>query len=250
MAEAAIDEAVRNVVCVGADVHRLALLDNFCWPGTDYAEAMGSLVGACEACRDIALAYGTPFISGKDSLHNQFTDKATGRVIKIPPTLLISALGIVEDIQRCCTSDLKTHGEVLWLVRASGSSPAARIDLHRRVAGLIQEGRISAAHDVSDGGWLVAAAEMCIGGGRGLELNAVAAEAAGDPFAEPMATYLLCGDVDLKAGGLRAIALGRVTGEAVLRLDGATAIPVAELARAWRAETGDAAGIGPVHAPN
>ena len=103
MAIAAIDEAIRNAVCVGADLDKLAVLDNFCWPGTDDERALGSLVRTCEACRDAALAFGVPFISGKDSLHNQFTDKATGTVIKIPPTLLISAIGVIDNVGRCVT---------------------------------------------------------------------------------------------------------------------------------------------------
>src|SRR5205823_720676 len=72
MAAAAVDEAVRNVVAVGADPGRVALLDNFCWGNTDRPEVLGSLVRAAEACRDAALAYGTPFISGKDSLNNEY----------------------------------------------------------------------------------------------------------------------------------------------------------------------------------
>src|SRR5437879_8572044 len=72
MAAAVIDEAVRNVVAVGADPARIALLDNFCWGNTDRPEVLGSLVRAAEACRDVALAYRMPFISGKDSLNNEF----------------------------------------------------------------------------------------------------------------------------------------------------------------------------------
>ena len=234
MAVAAIDEAVRNAVCVGADLARLALLDNFCWPGTDDAAAMGQLVLACEACRDVALAWGTPFISGKDSLHNQFTDKATGRVIKIPPTLLISAIGIIEDVTRCCTSDLKRPAEILWLARCENSLDARR-ELHQQVSSAIRSGQVSAAHDVSDGGWLVAAAEMCIGGELGLDLTSCQWEEAGDPFAEPLATYLLCGG-DPKTLGVGVVPLGTVTREAVLRLDESTAIAVSDLTKAWRGE--------------
>src|SRR5205814_8883772 len=72
MAAAATDEAVRNVVAVGADPTRIALLDNFCWGNTDRPEVLGSLVRAAEACRDVALAYAMPFISGKDSLNNEY----------------------------------------------------------------------------------------------------------------------------------------------------------------------------------
>src|SRR5260370_5411272 len=117
MAAAAIDEAVRNVVAVGADPSRIALLDNFCWGNTDRPEVLGSLVRAAEACRDVALAYQMPFISGKDSLKNEYTSH--GRHIVIPPTLLISALGRVPDVRRCVTMDLKEPGNHLFLVGAT-----------------------------------------------------------------------------------------------------------------------------------
>ncbi len=86
MAASAIDEAVRNVVAVGADPARIALLDNFCWGNTDRPAGLGSLVRAAEACRDVALAYGMPFISGKDSLKNEF--HSGDHHLVIPPTLL------------------------------------------------------------------------------------------------------------------------------------------------------------------
>src|SRR5262249_5721110 len=114
MAACAIDEAVRNVVAVGAQPTRVALLDNFCWGNTDRPEVLGSLVRAAEACRDTALAYRMPFISGKDSLNNEF--HAGGRDIVIPPTLLISALGAVPDVRRCVTMDLKEPGNALFLI--------------------------------------------------------------------------------------------------------------------------------------
>src|SRR5438552_8966754 len=114
MAAAAIDEAVRNVVAVGADPSRIALLDNFCWGNTERPEVLGSLVRAAEACRDVALAYGMPFISGKDSLNNEY--HSGDRQIVIPPTLLISALGRVPDVRRCVTMDLKEPGNLLFLV--------------------------------------------------------------------------------------------------------------------------------------
>ena len=93
---------------------RIAILDNFCWGNTDRPEMLGSLVRAAQACRDVALAYGTPFISGKDSLNNEFSydDRtASGRRSSIPPTLLISALGQVADVRRCVTMDLKEAGQ-------------------------------------------------------------------------------------------------------------------------------------------
>ena len=240
MALAAIDEAVRNAVCVGARLDKLALLDNFCWPGTDSAEAMGTLVRACEACRDAALAWGTPFVSGKDSLHNQFTDRATGRTIRIPPTLLISAIGVVDDVRRCVTSDLKRPGDALWLVSPAAESPtlAERFAVHAAVADLIASGEVTAAHDVSDGGWLVAVAEMCIGGNLGVELH----DADGH-FDEPLTTYLLAGAGLTFPAGVRAANVGEVLSHPVLIapdeplcIPRDDPLPVADLRRAWRRE--------------
>jgi phosphoribosylformylglycinamidine synthase len=127
MAVAAVDEAVRNNLCVGGDLDRLAILDNFCWGGVSEPEELGALVRAAQACHDAAMAYGIPFISGKDSLNNVFELRPEDarrmdwpERMSIPDTLLISALSVVEDVTRCRTSDLKRPGNVLLLVRPTG----------------------------------------------------------------------------------------------------------------------------------
>jgi phosphoribosylformylglycinamidine (FGAM) synthase-like enzyme len=112
MTLAAIDECVRNLVCAGADPDRIAILDNFCWPSCKKPENLASLVRAAEACYDGAKAYRTPFVSGKDSLNNQFTTE-DGRTIEIPPTLLITGIGIVPDITRTITMDAKKPGSTI-----------------------------------------------------------------------------------------------------------------------------------------
>ena len=191
---AALDEAVRNAVCVGADPRHLAILDNFCWPRCDDPAQLGSLVRAAEACYDGAMAYQTPFVSGKDSLSNQFTTD-DGRLITIPPTMLISALGMIEDITRARTMDAKAAGHHLLLIgettpRLGGSHLAVcgllpgdadlripRVDLRAgprhaaAVAGLIARGWVASAHDCSEGGLLPAAAEMAFAGRVGLEVE-------------------------------------------------------------------------------
>ncbi|MCI0636254.1 MAG: AIR synthase-related protein, partial [Actinobacteria bacterium] len=189
MALAAIDECVRNLVCVGADPRRIAILDNFCWPSCAKPENLASLVRAAEGCYDGAKAYRTPFVSGKDSLNNQLkhTDPATGRerVIEIPPTLLITGLGIVPQVSRCVTMDAKKPGNILIVVgdttdelgaskyhgltRGTGGAPTIpRVDLAagpqtaQAVAEVIAQGLAASAHDCSEGGLLVAVAEMLI----------------------------------------------------------------------------------------
>ncbi|QKK07767.1 MAG: hypothetical protein HND58_06000 [Planctomycetota bacterium] len=117
---AGIDECIRNLVCVGADPARVAILDNFCWPSCTRPENLGSLVRAAEGCYDGAKAYRTPFVSGKDSLNNQFTipgeNGQPGRTIEIPPTLLITGIGIVPSLEKCITMDAKRAGNILVLV--------------------------------------------------------------------------------------------------------------------------------------
>ncbi len=191
MALASIDEAVRNAVCTGGDPDRMAILDNFCWPSVDDEITMGTLVRACEACRDGALAYGIPFISGKDSLHNQFTNQETKEVLRIPRTLLISAIGVIDDARKCISMDFKQRGSrVAWVRAKDPRDLASLIKLHRTVAASIAGGHVLAAHDVSDGGALVAAAEMAIASGVGLIVNNDLADSA-NAWDEQPGQYLL-----------------------------------------------------------
>jgi phosphoribosylformylglycinamidine synthase len=190
MAAAAVDEAVRNVVAVGSDPSRIALLDNFCWGNTERPEVLGSLVRAAEACRDAALALTMPFISGKDSLNNEYTSE--GRRLSIPGTLLISALGRVPDVRRCVTMDLKAPGNMLYLIgptrpELGGShlhlvlgldgGEVPRVDLAnaRRVFDALYEaiatGSVRSCHDLSEGGLAVALAEMVFAGEVGADVN-------------------------------------------------------------------------------
>jgi phosphoribosylformylglycinamidine synthase len=191
MAASAIDEAIRNCIAVGADPNRIAILDNFCWGYTDRSETLGSLVRAALACRDTAVAFRTPFISGKDSLNNEFSYLGADgqkRTISIPPSLLISALGQVDDVAQCATMDLKEAGNVLYQVGLTkaelggshfclverltgGQVPTVNTDMARRtfaaVHQAIKTGCVRACHDLSEGGLAVAAAEMAFAGGLG-----------------------------------------------------------------------------------
>jgi phosphoribosylformylglycinamidine synthase len=190
MAASGIDEAVRNVVAVGGRPDRVALLDNFCWGNCEKPDKLGALVLAAKACYDVAMAFGTPFISGKDSLNNEF---AVGdQTLAIPPTLLISAITLVDDIRRCVTMDLKEAGNPVYLVgltknelggshwyalREAVGRNVPRVDLKQAprifaaVHRTISSGCVRACHDLSEGGLGVAAAEMAFGGGLGLALR-------------------------------------------------------------------------------
>ena len=277
MTLAAIDECVRNLVCVGADPARIAILDNFCWPSCDDPRNMGSLVRAAEACYDGALAYRAPFISGKDSLKNQFRTQ-DGRTIMIPPTLLVSGFGIVEDAERACTMDLKSAGNVLVLVGTTGArmggshramlgacghpdtrlpdvDPARGARTAHAVAACIAHGAVRAAHDPSEGGLLPALAEMCFAGGLGARIDLSHVPVAGTDvpdecraFAEDPHRYVLeiepskLGTVQAHLDGIPHAVIGTVTDEPTLELVGVRvpreSTPISALRSAWNTSTG------------
>ena len=195
MAASAVDEAIRNNVAVGANPARIAVLDNFCWGNTDRPEVLGSLVRAALGCHDAAVAYQTPFVSGKDSLNNEFsyTDADGNKQnVTIPPSLLISALGQMDDVNQAVSMDLKEPGNLLYLIgpthnELGGSHYAMvngleggnvpRVDMERApetvaaVHEAICRGLLRSCHDLSEGGLAVAAAEMAFAGGLGIELD-------------------------------------------------------------------------------
>jgi phosphoribosylformylglycinamidine synthase II len=190
MAASAIDEALRQVIAVGGSLERVALLDNFCWGNPEKPDRLGSLVRAAQACYDTAIAYGTPFVSGKDSLYNEYE---TGKEsICIPPTLLISAMGVIEDINKSISMDLKRAGDLIYIVgetyqelggshyyairgQVGNSVPKVNAEkgkkLMKALAAATDKGLAMACHDLSEGGIGVAAAEMAFAGGLGMEVD-------------------------------------------------------------------------------
>ena len=191
MALAGIDEAIRNLICVGGRADRIALLDNFCWGDCTKPDTLGPLVRAAQACYDGAMAFEAPFISGKDSLNNEF-ECEDGTQISIPSTLLISAMSIVEDINKCVTMDAKRASNLLFVVGETknelGGSHYYKINGHlganvprldldtapkiaKRISAAIAEGLVVSCHDCSEGGLAVALAEMAFAGGLGVEAD-------------------------------------------------------------------------------
>ncbi len=223
MAANAIDEAIRNIVSVGGDPRTTALLDNFCWGRTDDPNQMGALVRACQACHDFAVAYQTPFISGKDSLNNEMAIDAadvaavkrhihawfadaplqrdaalahleTAQRLRIPATLLISAVSVIADVAQCQTPDLKRPGATLMFVGGFNPlrfNPADARAVHLAVANAIESGDVTACHDVSDGGWLTAIAEMAFTGRCGARIDEAALAHTVAPFASYAGAYVV-----------------------------------------------------------
>ncbi|MCL2647505.1 MAG: phosphoribosylformylglycinamidine synthase subunit PurL [Phycisphaerales bacterium] len=273
MALSAIDEAVRNIVCVGGDPEKTAILDNFCWPKCTDPQNLGALVKACQACYDGAIAYGTPFVSGKDSLSNEFiTDK--GQRIQIPYTLLISAMSVIDNAANCITMDAKQPGNHLLLVgltrRELGGSHYFALHHHigssvpvvdlktgpataKTVAKLLANRLITSAHDLSEGGLAVALAEMLFAGNLGATIDLAGIPATPDAsddatllFSESASRYLLeirSEHFDavarvLKQAGIPFGVIGTVTDSASLKIRSLAGTPlmdepVVEFKKSW-----------------
>ena len=204
MAISVIDEAVRNIVCVGGDPEKTAILDNFCWGDPRRPESMGTLVEAGRGCHDGAVLFQVPFISGKDSLNNEYLGN-DGERHAIPGTLLISSMAIVPDIGKTVTMDLKNTGNDLYLVgdwqpgllgshtalllnnkqmNNFANTPAfSRVpmvsenapEVYKKLHQAILQGLVKSAHDLSEGGLATAAAEMSLAARMGavIQLDAV-----------------------------------------------------------------------------
>ena len=192
MAASGVDEALRNLVAVGGNLDKVGLLDNFCWGNPSKPDRMGALVRAAQGCCYAAMGYGTPFISGKDSLNNEYK-LPSGDTICIPHTLLISAMGIMPDVRRAVTMDAKEAGNHVYVVgmtrpELGGSHYYAqhghvgnnvpkvsgikeRRELMERLSRAAYDGKVRACHDCSEGGLAVAAAEMAFAGGMGMDVD-------------------------------------------------------------------------------
>lgn len=272
MAASAIDEAVRNCVAVGADPSRIAILDNFCWGTTDRPETLGSLVRAALACYDIATELGTPFVSGKDSLNNEFRPLGAKEPISIPPSLLISALGQVDDVRRCVTMDLKEPGNLIYivgltrdelggshfaLVEGFSGGEAPKVDAKEAkkmfvaLHNAINDGCVRACHDLSEGGLAVGIAEMAFSGGLGAKIS-LANVPTGDGCSLPAASLLfsesntrfLCevrpenvAAFERALSGVPHARIGEVTKSSKLEIGGETSlvdVDLATLKEAWQ----------------
>lgn len=184
MAASSIDEALRNNIAVGG--RRIAILDNFTWGNPEKPDRLGFLVRACRACYDFAKGFQTPFISGKDSLYNE------SPLGPVTPTLLITAIGVISDIRKAVSMELKQPGNLIYLIgrthRELGGSryyqlkgytgrtvPRVRIKQAKKTMELmtktIDSGYVRSCHDLSDGGLAAASAEMAFSGGYGLKLH-------------------------------------------------------------------------------
>ncbi|MBN1370129.1 MAG: phosphoribosylformylglycinamidine synthase, partial [Dehalococcoidaceae bacterium] len=192
MAASAIEESLRQIIAVGGNLKRVALLDNFSWGSAKRPDSLGALVRACQACYDLATVYETPFISGKDSLNNEYEHE--GRIISIPHTLLISAIAVMDDASRVISSDFKSSLNLVYLVGntademggseyfkvmglSGGRVPRVlaldSLEIMQRLSTATEKGMVASCHDLSDGGLGAALAEMAFAGGLGASIELV-----------------------------------------------------------------------------
>jgi phosphoribosylformylglycinamidine synthase len=175
MAATAIDSAIRAAVAAGANIDYLALLDNFCWCSPEDPKRLYQLKQAAKACYDFATAYGTPFISGKDSMYNDFkgfTSDGKTTKISIPPTLLITTVGVIPDVEKSISIDVKMAGDLLYVLGADDFkiNAAKNLKLYRAIFQANQQNLIASAISINFGGLGVALAKSLMAGGLGAEV--------------------------------------------------------------------------------
>jgi phosphoribosylformylglycinamidine synthase subunit PurSL len=271
MAASAIDEALRQIIAVGGNLKKVALLDNFCWGDVQSPEALGALVRAAQACYDMSLAYGVPFISGKDSLNNKF--EFQGKVISIPNTLLVSALSVMDDVKKAVSMDLKSIGDSLYIVGVTGNElggseyfalhdaignnvprvePQKAKEIMETLSSAMDKGLIKACHDCSEGGLGVAIAEMAFAGGLGATIYLNSVPRTGPLYRDD---YILFSESNSRflvevspakepefikmMAGIAATAIGHVNQTEALEVHGLSddilfKAPISELKEAWQ----------------
>ncbi|MCX6752166.1 MAG: AIR synthase-related protein [Candidatus Nomurabacteria bacterium] len=189
MATCALDTAVRNAIACGGTLSHLAILDNFCWCSSNDQKRLAQLVESVKACYDGAVSYGTPFISGKDSMFNDFKgydEKGNPVAISIPPTLLISAISVMPDIYKTVSPEFKNSGDAIYLLGETHDELGVpKVDFEKNLKTYlalekaIQKELVASSISITSGGFAVALAKACVGGMLGckVSLNQIALKA-------------------------------------------------------------------------
>ncbi len=270
MAVAAVDEAVRNVVVAGGDPDMCCLLDNFCWPdpvlsakNPDGAYKLGQLVRACQGLYDVCRIYGMPLVSGKDSMKNDFKGKdrrGDDIAVSVLPTLMITAMARVT-LGDSVSSDFKAFDDLIYLLGPSGphglalsefahsfvltDTKAPGIDMARNIAlyrayhKALKQGIVRSAHDLSEGGLLVAVAESMIGGRLGAKLDLPEGDVFDVCFNEAPGRILVSVSPDMKSRfemhfrDVGFTLIGEVTDDENLSVAGVN-VPLEKIVEAWK----------------
>lgn len=255
MAAASIDTAFKNIIVAGGNPEKVALLDNFCWCSSDEPVRLGQLKRACEAVHDLSIAYLSPLISGKDSMFNDFKgfdENGKPMKISVPPTLLMSSIGIIDDVEKSVTIDPKFSGDLVYILgetfnELGGSEyfsdlgfkgntvpetdAKKNLKIYETYAKAINQDLISSAIGVNRGGLSVAIAKMGIAADLGIEISLekvpgkfnLNLEAL---FSESTGRILLTIDPNKKAEfeklfkGLKFAEIGKVTEDKKIKITG------------------------------
>jgi phosphoribosylformylglycinamidine synthase len=201
MAACAIDTAIRNAISAGGKLSYLAILDNFCWCSSYDQKRLGQLVDSLKACYEYSVGYGTPFISGKDSMFNDFKgydEKGNPVAVSIPPTLLISVIGVMEDLNKTVSPEFKNSGDVIYLLGETndelgggeylkmlhptlkpppqeGNVPKVNLQKNIKTYSALEKAigkeLVASAISVNSGGFGIALAKACVGGMVGCDVS-------------------------------------------------------------------------------
>ncbi|NCC52451.1 MAG: phosphoribosylformylglycinamidine synthase [Spartobacteria bacterium] len=258
-----VDEAVRRIISTGGRMDHLAALDNFCWPDPVQSEKtpdgeykLAQLVRANKALYDITTAYQVPLISGKDSMKNDSV--RGGRKISIPPTLLISTIGKMDDVGKAVTMPMKDPGDLIFIVGLThnemgasaylrqvaedrnqpgeygGAVPGVDFEsalmLYRAMNAAVEQGLLKSSHTPTQGGLLVGLALGAIGGDVGAFVDITNVPHTGKVpldtllFSESNSRFIITcapeksAEVELVFTGLPIAEVGRVTDSKVLQV--------------------------------
>ena len=195
MTACALDTAIRNTVACGGTLSHLAILDNTCWCSSNDPKRLYQLVEAIKACYDYAVGFGTPFISGKDSMFNDFKgydEKGEPVMVSIPPTLLISSIGVMPDIKKTVSPEFKNSGDIIYLLGETNDElgggeyfkmlgeignnvPKVNLEKNKKtyqaLENAIKKELIASAMSVASGGLGIAIAKACVGGNVGCKVS-------------------------------------------------------------------------------
>lgn len=271
MGTGTVDETVRQLVLAGTNPDKIALLDNFCMGNPECPTELGRIVECAKGIREAALAYGAPYVSGKDSFYNYFETEEGP--VNIPVTFLCSGFGVVEDAEHVRGASLRRNDSVLFLVgntedelggsvyarlkgisgaRVPQTDCAANFAVYKQYyEQALTKGLVLSAHDLSEGGLAVAAAEMAFSGKGGITLDLDALPSVGSwkslavpCFGESTGRFLVEVDADLAGEFEQAMAgtpcarVGQATDDGLLTLCAGGKVvlqaPVAELKSLWK----------------
>jgi phosphoribosylformylglycinamidine synthase len=261
MAASSIDGAIRAIVAAGATMDSIALLDNFCWCSSNDPVRLGQLKKAVKACYDYSTTYETPFISGKDSMFNDFKgfdEDGNPITISVPPTLLVSSIGVMEDVTKVVSTDFKFNRDLVYMLgdtydECAGSEYFAHLSekekkeyagskvpgvnakknkkLYKAFGRCVEQELIASAISVGRGGVAIAVLKSAMAGklGARLFLKAISALTSADDFtlfSESQGRLLVSiaprhrKEFEKNMRGISCALIGKVTGTPRITIDG------------------------------